>query len=72
MARANMPNIHPCVVHTLIDMRRYPNASRIAPLNTQWDNAVRNPCLQRINARKVAVIGDTTGYGVSATNASAG
>ena len=72
MARANMPNIHPCVVDTLIDVRRYPNAFRIAPSNTQWDDAVRNYCLQRINARKVAVIGDTTGYGVSATNASAG
>jgi branched-chain amino acid transport system substrate-binding protein len=70
MARANMPNIHPCVVDTLIDVRRYPNAFRIAPSNTQWDDAVRNYCLQRINARKVAVIGDTTGYGVSATNAS--
>ncbi len=70
MARANMPNIHPCVVDSLIDVRRYPNAFRIAPSNTQWDDAVRNYCLQRVNAKKVAVIGDTTGYGVSATNAS--
>lgn len=70
MARAKMPNIHPCVVDTLIDERRYPNAFRITPSNTQWDDAVRGYCLRRINARKVAVIGDTTGYGVSAVNAS--
>ncbi|MBW6399246.1 ABC transporter substrate-binding protein [Roseomonas sp. HJA6] len=70
MARAKMPNIHPCVVDTLIDPRRYPNAFRISPSNTQWDDAVRNYCMQRINAKKVAVIGDTTGYGVSAANAS--
>ena len=70
MARAKMPNIHPCVVDTLIDERRYPNAFRITPSNTQWDDAVRGYCLNRVNARKVAVIGDTTGYGVSAVNAS--
>ncbi|WP_198368894.1 ABC transporter substrate-binding protein [Roseomonas rosulenta] len=70
MARAKMPNIHPCVVDTLIDERRYPNAFRITPSNTQWDDAVRGYCLRRVNARKVAVIGDTTGYGVSAVNAS--
>ncbi|MBS7811898.1 ABC transporter substrate-binding protein [Roseococcus pinisoli] len=71
MARAGMPNIHPCVVDSLIDVRRYPNAFRMAPSNTQWDDAVRGYCLDRVNARKVAVIGDTTGYGVAATNASA-
>lgn len=70
MARAGMPNIHPCVVDSLIDVRRYPNAFRIAPSNTQWDDAVRGYCMNRVNARKVAVVGDTTGYGVSATNAS--
>ena len=70
MARGKMPNIHPCVVDSLIDERRYPNAYRITPSNTQWDDAVRGYCLQRVNARKVAVLGDTTGYGVSAANAS--
>ncbi|MDI3307239.1 MAG: ABC transporter substrate-binding protein [Acetobacteraceae bacterium] len=70
MARAKMPNIHPCVVDSLIDERRYPNAFRITPSNTQWDDAVRSYCLTRVKARKVAVIGDTTGYGVSAVNAS--
>ncbi|RYJ02400.1 MAG: amino acid ABC transporter substrate-binding protein [Acetobacteraceae bacterium] len=71
MARGKMPNIHPCVVDSLIDTTRYPNAFRIAPSNTQWDDAVRNYTLNIAKAKKVAVVGDTTGYGVSAANASA-
>ncbi|HEY1412514.1 MAG TPA: ABC transporter substrate-binding protein, partial [Rhodopila sp.] len=71
MARAKMPNVHPCVVDSLIDPHRYPNAFRIAPSNTQWDDAVRGYTLNIAKAKKVAVIGDTTGYGVTAANASA-
>ena len=71
MARAKMPNIHPCVVDSLIDPAKFPNAFRISPSNTQWDDAVRGYCLNILKATKVAVIGDTTGYGVAAVNASA-
>ena len=41
MARAKMPNIHPCVVDSLIDPQKFPNAFRVSPSNTQWDDAVR-------------------------------
>lgn len=71
MARGKMPNIHPCVVDSLIDPARFPNAFRIAPSNGQWDAAVRNYCLNVVKAHKVAVFGDTTGYGVTASAASA-
>ncbi|MGB8398364.1 ABC transporter substrate-binding protein [Bradyrhizobium sp.] len=70
MARAKMPNIHPCVVETLIDTTRFPNAFRMAPSNSQWDDAVRNYCLNILKVKKIAVIGDTTGYGVTAVGAS--
>jgi branched-chain amino acid transport system substrate-binding protein len=70
MARAKMPNIHPCVVDNLIDATKFPNAFRLAPSNTQWDDAVRGYCLNILKIKKVAVIGDTTGYGVAALNAS--
>ncbi len=70
MARAKMPNIHPCVVDTLIDPQKFPNAFRIAPSNSQWDDAVRGYCTKVLKAKKVAVLGDTTGYGVSAVKAS--
>jgi len=70
MARAKMPNIHPCVVESLIDVTKFPNAFRMAPSNNQWDDAVRNYVLNILKAKKVAVVGDTTGYGVSAVGAS--
>jgi branched-chain amino acid transport system substrate-binding protein len=70
MARAKMPDIHPCVVESLIDTTKFPNAFRMAPSNSQWDDAVRNYCLNILKAKKVAVIGDTTGYGVTAVGAS--
>jgi branched-chain amino acid transport system substrate-binding protein len=70
MARFKMPNIHQCVVDQLIDPAKYPNAFRIAPSNKQWDDAVRNYCLNLLKVKNVAVIGDTTGYGTSAVNAS--
>src|ERR1700680_3776634 len=70
MARAKIPDIHPCVVESLIDPAKFPNAFRMAPSNSQWDDAVRNYCLNILKAKKVAVIGDTTGYGVTALGAS--
>jgi branched-chain amino acid transport system substrate-binding protein len=70
MARAKMPDIHPCVVETLIDVVKFPNAFRMAPSNSQWDDAVRNYALNILKVKKVAVIGDTTGYGVTAVGAS--
>ena len=71
MARSKMPNIHPCVVDSLIDPVKFPNAFRIAPSNGQWDDAARNYCLNVLKVTKVAVFGDTTGYGVTAAGASA-
>ena len=70
MSRAKMPNIHPCVIDSLIDAQKFPNAFRLSPSNTQWDDAVRGYALKILKAKKVAVIGDTTGYGVTASNAS--
>ena len=70
MARAKMPNIHPCVIDSLIDPVKFPNAFRLSPSNTQWDDAVRTYCLKILKVKKVAVLGDTTGYGVAALKAS--
>src|SRR3954471_18621477 len=70
MARAKMPNVHPCVVDSLIDTQKFPNAFRLAPSNTQWDDEVWKYCFDILKVKKVAVIGDTTGYGTAAVNAS--
>jgi branched-chain amino acid transport system substrate-binding protein len=66
MGRGKMPNIHPCVVDSLIDVQKFPNAFRMAPSNGQWDDAVRGYCLNILKVKKIAVIGDTTGYGTTA------
>jgi branched-chain amino acid transport system substrate-binding protein len=70
MARAKMPSIHPCVVDSLIDPQKFPNAFRMAPSNVQWDAAVRGYCLGILKVKRIAVIGDITGYGVTATKQS--
>jgi branched-chain amino acid transport system substrate-binding protein len=70
MARQRMPNLIPCVVESLIDPVKYPSVFRPVPTNSQWDDAVRLYCLSILKLRKVAVVGDTTGYGTSAVNAS--
>jgi branched-chain amino acid transport system substrate-binding protein len=69
MARFKMPSMHPCVVDSLIDPVKYPNAFRLAPSAQQWDDAVRNYCLNIVKAKQVAVVGDTTGYGTTAVGA---
>jgi len=66
MARSRTPNLHPCVVNSLIDPEKYPNAFRLAPSNTQWDDAVRAYCLDILKVKEVAIFGDSTGYGTSA------
>ena len=70
IARAKMPNVHPCVVDSLIDTAKYPTSFRMAPANAQWDDAVRGYALKQQKAQKVSVFGDTTGYGTSAVAAS--
>jgi branched-chain amino acid transport system substrate-binding protein len=67
MARSRTPSMHPCVIDSLIDPAKYPNAFRIAPANVQWEAAVRHYCLDILKAKKVAIVGDTTGYGTTAT-----
>jgi branched-chain amino acid transport system substrate-binding protein len=66
LARAKMPNFHPCYVDSLIDPVKYPNGFRVAPRSGQLDDAVRNYVLNVAKIRDVAVMGDTTGYGTSA------
>ena len=70
MARSRMPSLFHTVVETLIDPVKYPNAFRLAPSNAQWEAAVRRYCLDILKAKKVAIVGDTTGYGTIAAKAS--
>lgn len=71
MAQAGTPCLHPCVVDGLIDPERFPSVFRLAPSNSQWDEAARGYVLNTLGVRRVAVLGDTTVYGTSAVTASA-
>jgi branched-chain amino acid transport system substrate-binding protein len=66
LARAKMPDFHPCFVDSLIDPVKYPYAFRVNSRSGQLDDAVRAYVLNVAKIRDVAVIGDTTGYGTSA------
>jgi branched-chain amino acid transport system substrate-binding protein len=70
LARFKIPSLQLGVVERLIDPQKYPNAFRLAASNTQWDDANRNYCLNVLKAKSVAVLGDNTGYGTTATAAS--
>ncbi len=65
MARAKMPDVHPCFVDTLIDPAKYPNAFRMASSNSQIDTAVSGYGVNNLKKKRFAVIGDTTGYGTT-------
>lgn len=66
LARFGVPNLHPDVVDRLINPSKFPNAFRLTPDGSQWEAAARHYCLDVQNLKKVAVIGDTTGYGTTA------
>lgn len=63
--RFKMVSLTGGAVDELIDPVKYPYAFRTAPYGKQWDEAVRTYCKTVLKPKKVAVIGDTTGYGVA-------
>ena len=70
IARNKTPSMVYGVVDTLIDPAKYPFTFRILPSNKQWTDAAHNYILKNLNARKVALIGDATGYGTATVNLS--
>jgi branched-chain amino acid transport system substrate-binding protein len=69
LARANVPQLHPCWVDTLTDPKKYPMCFRNAPTNQQIGAAANRYVVQVLKRKKVAVISDTTGYGTASVNA---
>jgi len=69
LARANMPQVHPCWVDTLTDPKKYPMCFRNAPTNQQIGGAANRYVVDVLKRKKVAVISDTTGYGTASVNA---
>ena len=71
LARSRMPMMHPCVVDSLMNPAKFPNAFRCAPSNLQWGAAANGYAVKVLKQTQVALIGDTTGYGTSAVDVNA-
>ena len=69
IARDGVPQMHPCWVDSLIDVKKYPMAFRNAPTNQQVGRAANHYVVNIAKAKKVAVISDTTGYGTASLDA---
>jgi branched-chain amino acid transport system substrate-binding protein len=69
LARANVPQVHPCWVDSLTDPKKYPMCFRNASTNQQIGAAANRYVLEVLKKKKVAVISDTTGYGTASVTA---
>lgn len=69
IARDGVPQLHPCWVDSLVDVKKYPMSFRNAPSNMQIGGAANRYVVQVLKAKKVAVISDTTGYGTASLEA---
>jgi branched-chain amino acid transport system substrate-binding protein len=68
IARNGVPQLDSCWVDALTDVKKYPLAFRNAPTNHQVGGAANHYVLEILKVRKVAVIGDTTGYGTASVD----
>ncbi len=69
LAKANVPQLHPCWVDQLTDAKKYPLCFRNGPTNQQIGGAANRYVVEVLKKKKVAVISDTTGYGTASVNA---
>jgi len=65
LAKAGIPDIVIGSLDQLTDPAKYPLAFRTINTNTQWIATANTYALDVLKRRKVAVIGDTSGYGTS-------
>lgn len=65
LARAGVPNIIIGSIDELTDATKYPRAFRAINTNMQWISTANNYALDTLKKTKVAIIGDTSGYGTS-------
>src|SRR6478672_3584892 len=69
IARDGIPQMHPCWVDSLTDVKKYPLAFRNAPTNQQIGGAANHYVVDVLKLKKVAVVSDTTGYGTASVEA---
>jgi len=69
IARDGLPQLDSCWVDSLTDVKKWPLAFRNAPTNQQVGGAATHYVTEVLKLKKVAIIGDTTGYGTASVNA---
>ncbi len=68
IARVGVPQLDPCFADGLTNPKKWPLAFRNAPSNQQIGAAANRYVMDVLKLTKVAVIGDTTGYGTDSVN----
>jgi branched-chain amino acid transport system substrate-binding protein len=71
VAKAGIPNIVIGTIDELIDEKKFPLAFRAINTNKQWIEGGNSYALDVLKRRKVAIIGDTSGYGTSSAKTAA-
>lgn len=71
VARAGIPNLVIGTIDELIDEKKFPLAFRAINTNRQWITGANDYALNVLKRRKVAIIGDTSGYGTSSAKTAA-
>lgn len=65
LSKAGVPNLVIGTIDELVDPKKYPRAFRVINTNRQWIVAGNDYALKVLKKTKVAIIGDTSGYGTS-------
>jgi branched-chain amino acid transport system substrate-binding protein len=65
VSKAGVPNLVIGTIDELVDPKKYPRAFRVINTNRQWIAAANDYALKVLKKSKVAIIGDTSGYGTS-------
>lgn len=65
VAKAGIPNLIIGTIDELVDPRRFPLAFRTINTNRQWIEAANDYALKVLKKKKIAIIGDTSGYGTA-------
>jgi branched-chain amino acid transport system substrate-binding protein len=71
VSKAGIPNIVISTVDELTDPVKYPRAFRVIATNEQWIRNANLYATKTLKRSKVAIIGDSTGYGVASAKKAA-
>lgn len=71
IAKSGTPNIIIGTVDSLTNAKKYPNAFRTIATNEQWVEAAAKYLTGTLQIKKIAILGDTTGYGTATVDQAA-